>query len=74
MLRNHDEEIPAGIERAKRRVVTSNDELKDRIEARTHEMMAKLRALKADTRREAREVASASRTSSTKSCGVTSAH
>jgi hypothetical protein len=35
-------------------MLTKGDELRDRVEARKHELMAKLHDLKADTRKEAR--------------------
>ena len=37
------------------RMITTADELKDRVEARRHQLMAKLSELKADTRHEAGE-------------------
>jgi hypothetical protein len=43
-----------GIESAKHRVMKS-DALKDRVEARKHELLARLHDLKADTRTEAKE-------------------
>lgn len=36
-------------------MMTSSDELRDRVEARKHELLAKYNELKADTRREAAE-------------------
>jgi len=38
-------------------MLSKNEELKDRIEARRHELQAKLSELKADSRREAAEAA-----------------
>ncbi len=40
---------------AARIMITTADELKDRVEARRHQLMAKLSELKADTRHEAGE-------------------
>jgi len=38
-------------------MISKTDELKDRIEARRHQLMAKLSELKADTRKDASEAA-----------------